>query len=113
MEPIHLRLEHEEQFGAWAEVGKPVGAVPPQVRTALEQDFPQADMGFWECTVGSFERQIMEAEYSYFISGSGCFTPTGGQAIAFKAGDSMYFAANTHGVWDIDETVRKTYVIFK
>mgnify|MGYP003583999549 CR=1 FL=1 len=57
MEPIHLRLEHEEQFGAWAEVGKPVGAVPPQVRTALEKDLPQADMGFWECTVGSFERQ--------------------------------------------------------
>lgn len=113
MQPIHFRLENDEQFGAGKNQGKPIGDPIPQARIALPYEAPKADIGFWECSVGKFEREIMQAEYSYFLSGSGRFTPTDGETIEFKAGDSMYFAANTHGVWEIDETVRKTYVIFK
>ena len=113
MQPIHFKLADETLFGQWSDLGKPLSEPAPQFRTALEQSTAQADIGFWECSVGRFEREIMQAEYSYFLKGAGRFTPEGGQSIEFKAGDSVYFAANTHGVWEIDETVCKTYVVFK
>ena len=113
MQPIHWKLENDAQFGEAKPLGKPVGLPVAQARLALNKEVPQADIGFWECTVGRFEREIMQAEYSYFLKGVGRFTPVGGETIAFKAGDSIYFPANTHGVWEVDEPVCKTYVIFK
>ncbi|MNR32222.1 Cupin domain protein [compost metagenome] len=54
----------------------------------------------------------MEAEYSYIVSGEGSFTPDGGESIEFRAGDALYFPANTEGTWDIRQALRKTYLIF-
>ena len=34
--------------------------------------------------------------------------PDEGQAVEFRAGDALYFAAATQGTWDIRQTVRKT-----
>ncbi|HFL2789117.1 TPA: cupin domain-containing protein, partial [Pseudomonas aeruginosa] len=48
----------------------------------------------------------------YIVSGEGRFTPDEGQAVEFRAGDALYFAAATQGTWDIRQTVRKTYLIF-
>uniref|UniRef100_UPI000666B36B cupin domain-containing protein n=1 Tax=Pseudomonas aeruginosa TaxID=287 RepID=UPI000666B36B len=59
-----------------------------------------------------FRRQVEQAEYSYIVSGEGRFTPDEGQAVEFRAGDALYFAAATQGTWDIRQTVRKTYLIF-
>ncbi|PBM00239.1 hypothetical protein B8B58_33700 [Pseudomonas aeruginosa] len=49
---------------------------------------------------------------SPIVSGEGRFTPDEGQAVEFRAGDALYFAAATQGTWDIRRTVRKTYLIF-
>ncbi|MOA14347.1 Cupin domain protein [compost metagenome] len=83
-------------------------------RTALHRSAQDqnATMGIWECSPGQFRRQVMEAEYSYIISGEGSFTPDGGESIEFRAGDALYFPANTEGTWDIRQALRKTYLIF-
>lgn len=70
------------------------------------------DLGVWECTPGRFERVNEYAEVMHMLSGQGTFTPTTGEPISFKAGDTVFFPSNTFGVWDIKETVRKVYVIF-
>jgi len=67
--------------------------------------------GIWECEPGSFERHLKAAEVMHILCGRGSFTPTGGQARAFAAGDTLFFPSNTIGVWDIEETVRKVYVV--
>ncbi|MNR69306.1 Cupin domain protein [compost metagenome] len=54
---------------------------------------------------------MAEAEYSYVISGEGSFTPDDGETIEFRAGDVLYFTANTQGTWEIRQTLRKTYLI--
>ena len=34
-----------------------------------------------------------------------------GQVIEIKAGDALYFPAESLGIWEIHETVRKTYIL--
>ena len=112
MSPTLIRAARETEFSPAAPVGAPKGEPVPHVRVAGHREIPVGGAGLWECTPGRFRRQIAEAEYSYILSGRGSFTPDGGHAIEFGAGDALYFAANTEGEWELLETVRKVYVIF-
>ncbi|MCF5651461.1 DUF861 domain-containing protein [Pseudomonas syringae] len=69
--------------------------------------------GIWECTPGRFERQLNEAEVMHILTGVCTFTPTDGEPLAIKGGDTLFFPRNTSGVWEIQETLRKVYVVFK
>lgn len=112
MNPMLIRNAGESGFSAPVAVQRPTGDRVAQVRVAGNTEIPVGQTGIWECSPGRFRRQVPQAEYSYFISGHGSFTPDGGEPIKFKAGDAVYFAANTEGEWDILETVTKAYVIF-
>lgn len=69
-------------------------------------------MGVWECTAGSYLRQVPEAELMHILAGRCTFTPEGGEPLAIEAGDTVYFPANTRGRWDMTGTLRKVYVVF-
>jgi hypothetical protein len=68
-------------------------------------------MGVWECSPGRWRRQIMMAEFAHFLSGQGRFYPDSGDPFDIKAGDAIFFPMNTTGLWEITETLRKSYVI--
>ncbi|KVC97189.1 hypothetical protein WL28_17135 [Burkholderia ubonensis] len=70
------------------------------------------DTGVFECTPGVYRRGVEQAEVMHFIAGSGSFTEDGQETIHFTQGDTLFFEANTKGVWQIDESIRKIYVIF-
>ncbi len=72
----------------------------------------QVEAGVWECSPGVWRRQVTQAELCHFVAGHCIFTPEGGQPIKIKAGDAVFFPPNSRGVWDVKETVRKTYVTF-
>lgn len=113
MSPTLIRLPDQDDFGAPAPVGHPIGQPIAMTRTAGHQaltDRP-ASTGIWECSPGRFRRQVAEAEYSTIISGEGSFTPDDGEPIEFRAGDALYFQADTQGTWEIRQSVRKTYLI--
>ncbi|MCP2039751.1 putative cupin superfamily protein [Neisseria sp. HSC-16F19] len=82
-----------------------------QAGTSGELPLTLGKAGFWECTPGRFRRGVQQAEYSYFISGCGRFTTDNGETIRFKAGDAIFFPAHCQGEWEIEETVRKAYLI--
>ena len=113
MNPIVIRVQNDAAFGPAAPVGTPCGEPIAQTRTAGHQALtPQGtSAGVWECSPGRFRRQVPQAEFSYFISGEGSFTPEGGTPVSFGAGDAIYFAANTQGVWHVRKTVRKAYLL--
>ncbi|MFL1526267.1 cupin domain-containing protein [Pseudomonas sp. O230] len=113
MSMILIPPQTASEFTPFAPVGVPVGEVVATSRTAHHTVVENSgvSVGVWECTEGSFRRQIMQAEYSYFIEGAGSFTPDGEEPIDFKAGDSVFFSANTNGLWKISERVRKSYII--
>lgn len=109
---VLIRVENENAFSDPSPVGVPTSEEVAAVRIAAHQKIPVGNSGVWECTPGRFRRGVAEAEYSYFISGDGSFTVDGGERVEFRAGDAIYFPANTQGEWEIRQTVRKAYVIF-
>lgn len=87
---------------------------PPCALSGVEVALPGAGgnaSGLWECTPGRFERQLPNAEVMHILAGACTFTPTGGEALAIRAGDTLFFPAETTGVWDVSETIRKVYVV--
>ncbi|MFC5523328.1 cupin domain-containing protein [Polaromonas jejuensis] len=95
-------------------VGRPLSEPPCRMR-GLDITLAGAGnngCGLWECNPGRFERQIAEAEVMHILSGICSFTPTGGEPLEITAGDTLFFPANTTGVWHIRETLRKVYVVF-
>ncbi|MFK8329296.1 cupin domain-containing protein [Pseudomonas sp. BJa5] len=78
--------------------------------TAVERS-DGVETGIWECTPGRWRRQIVQQEFCHFIKGRCTFTPDGGEPLTIEAGDAIMLPANSTGIWDIQETVRKTYVL--
>ncbi|MDA0705715.1 MAG: cupin domain-containing protein [Proteobacteria bacterium] len=72
-----------------------------------------SEAGIWECTPGTWTRQIMDAEISSFVKGHALFHPEDGETISISAGDTVYFDENSKGVWEVKQTVRKAYLTFK
>ena len=70
------------------------------------------DTGVFECTPGTYRRSVKQAEVMHFLAGSGSFTADGEATIHFREGDTLFFEANTEGLWEVHETMRKIYVIF-
>ncbi len=69
------------------------------------------ETGIWQCTPGRWRRQIVAQEFCHFIQGRCTFTPDEGEPLTIEAGDALMLPANSTGIWDIQETVRKTYVL--
>lgn len=72
-----------------------------------------SEAGIWECTPGTWTRQVMDAELSTFLKGKAIFHPEHGEPIHIEAGDTLYFDANSKGTWEVIETVRKAYLTYK
>jgi uncharacterized cupin superfamily protein len=89
----------------------PLGEPIAELRGAALRAAPEC--GVWECTPGRWRRQVESAEFCHFLVGRCTFTPDGGAPLQIAAGDSVYFPARTSGVWDVVETVRKTYVLIE
>lgn len=70
------------------------------------------DTGVFDCTPGVYRRSVEQAEVMHFVAGSGSFAEDGEDTIHFRPGDTLFFEAHTRGTWQIDEAMRKIYVIF-
>jgi len=81
------------------------------VRTITIPKCENVDTGIWECSPGQFRRQIEAAEVMHMLAGRCTFTPDGSPSITIKAGDTLFLPPRTCGIWDIQETVRKVYVL--
>ena len=96
----------------WGKVAEPLGEPVAQLRgVSPTEKGKEPDFGIWECSPGKWNRQIRKAEFAHFISGHATFHASSGQVIEINAGDALYFPAESLGVWEIHETVRKTYIL--
>jgi uncharacterized protein len=96
----------------WGKVAEPLGEPVAQLRgTSPTDKGNEPDFGIWECSPGKWNRQIRKAEFAHFISGRATFHAKSGQVVEINAGDALYFPAESLGVWEIHETVRKTYIL--
>lgn len=103
-----------EALEDWGAVPAPLSEMISRLRgLSLGDNDDGSSAGVWECTPGQWVRQVMDAEVSTFLKGKATFTPEGGECFSINAGDVVYFPANSRGVWDVIETIRKTYLTYK
>ena len=69
------------------------------------------EAGIWECTPGDWECQVARDEFCHFLSGRCVYTHDSGERTELGAGDVAFFPAGWSGRCEVNETVRKVYVI--
>jgi hypothetical protein len=112
-----LRLDGADRIPStelddWGAVPEPIGEPVSRLRgRMLWESADGSEAGLWECTPGKWVRQIMNPELATFLSGHAIFSPEGGQPFHIRAGDVVYFPANSRGTWEIVETTRKSFMI--
>ena len=116
MQPIRLTSPESlptDQLEDWGPAKVPVGTLIANIRGSEQTsgDDGRDRVGVWECTPGSWRRQVMEREFAHFLSGRARFIPDDGEPFDINAGDAVWFPADTTGTWEISETLRKSYVI--
>lgn len=92
-----------------SKLGEPVAQMSTLVLQTSEDGDTAA--GIWECAPGKFRRAVKQAKMSHFLADRCSFTPEGAETIAIWPSDMMKFFPNSQGVWDIQETVRKTFFV--
>jgi uncharacterized cupin superfamily protein len=103
-----------EKLDDWGPVQLPLGEPISQLAgVIISENEDGSEAGIWECTPGTWTRQVMDAEISTFLKGRAIFHPDQGDPIHIDAGDTLYFDANSKGTWEVLETVRKAYLTYK
>lgn len=91
------------------------GGAQPRLSTC--EAFANVDGGIrtgtWEATPGRFRRAVVDAEFSHFVAGRATFVSDAGQTYEFRAGDAAFFPRATTGTWEVHETLRKTYMVWR
>ncbi|MDX1737415.1 MAG: cupin domain-containing protein [Alphaproteobacteria bacterium] len=97
----------------WGPVGLPEGEPVSNLRgiTLEETADGKLDTGIWECSPGRWRRQVKNAEMCHFHFGKCKFIHDDGTVLEIEGGDTVFFPANSTGIWDVEETVRKSYMI--
>jgi uncharacterized cupin superfamily protein len=99
----------------WGPVELPIGELVSQLSgLIISENKDGSQAGIWECTPGTWTRQVMDAELSVFLKGVALFHPEDGtDTLRLEAGNTQYFDANSKGTWEVLETVRKAYLTYK
>ncbi|SDO68048.1 cupin domain-containing protein [Pseudomonas jinjuensis] len=110
-QPVLLAATTDLPLSAPSPVKEPIGTPVSATAIHAEESADGLLTGVWECSPGRWRRQVMEREFSHFIAGHCFFIPDDGDPIELRAGDAVLFPANCQGIWDIRESVRKSFVI--
>lgn len=108
---VQLSQAQQQTLSAPQDVGLPLSSPPSRIATHDAEPDAGVETGVWECTPGRWRRQIKNAEFCHFIQGRCRFIADSGEVFHIQAGDALYFPANSEGIWEVDETVRKTYCL--
>jgi uncharacterized protein len=78
----------------------------------LWSDGSGAEAGVWSCTPGASRWHLATHEFIYVVSGRMTVTRDGEEAVVIEAGCTAFFEKGWQGIWLIQETITKSYVIF-
>lgn len=90
-----------------------VAGDPKGATTVLRQsDDKTLQNGVWECTPGTFYLPHNYEETVTVVKGRVTVTPEGGEPTELGPGDTAFFPAGTRVLWEVHETLRKSWHIF-
>ena len=67
--------------------------------------------GTWSATPGAWQVLYTEWEFCQIISGRGSLSETDGATVAIGPGDAFTLSPGFEGIWTVDETMTKNFVI--
>jgi uncharacterized protein len=98
-----------ESLGPWPPGVEAIAGSPVAAILELSDDGHVAT-GIWECTPGSFpSKRVGCCELMTFFAGDATLIDADGTRHEIKAGVVRFVPDGWSGVWEIRETVRKTY----
>ena len=107
----------DDVLAAKLEDGRPVPTAvvgQPYESWQVISDDGRVELGIWEVTPGSFRGETDGIyEQMHFVAGSGRITDAEGVVTEIRPGVVMLCPDGWSGVWDVNETVRKTYAVVK
>lgn len=107
-------LHRADSVDLGARAPKPTSTTEGQTEAALVVwSAPEGvEAGIWEATPGRFgATRDGYHEVCQILSGRATLTPTGGEPVQIGPGDTLVTPAGWTGVWEVHETLRKTYVV--
>jgi uncharacterized protein len=107
----HLAKAAAAELEDWGPLEEATGEEMTTSGLTLWQDGDQ-EIGVWECTPGPSRWTLETHEFVQILAGRMTVTPDGGEPTEIGAGDTAVFPRGWTGTWQIDETIRKVYVIF-
>jgi uncharacterized protein len=97
--------------------GQPVPTVTagePYESWHVIHDDGRVEIGIWEVTPGSFRGDKTGVyESMHFVAGTGRITDADGLVTELRPGVVMFCPAGWSGLWEVRETIRKTYTIVR
>ena len=106
---LHLRPEGPTETGRPA-ADRLISGDPVFTTWSLEE---RGDLfaGLWQSTPGSWRVAYDEWEYCRILSGLSILTEDGGAVHRLGPGDSIVLRPGFTGIWTVEETTLKEYVI--
>lgn len=90
------------------------GPIVTRGRVFYTSENPSITFGTWECEPGRSRWEFLDrGETIHVLSGRMSVQEDGGPALELAAGDSAVFPLGWRGVWQVHETLRKVYVIYR
>ncbi|MCU1633930.1 MAG: transcriptional regulator [Micrococcaceae bacterium] len=87
--------------------------IPTRIAIPFTSDDSRILSGVWEAEPGLSRWEFLErGEAIYVLEGRMVVTEDNGEAITVEAGTSAIFPIGWQGTWEIQERIRKFFVIF-
>lgn len=96
----------------WGPLEEATGPQMSTSGTTLWTDGSGSESGIWECTPGPSRWHLETNEFVHVLAGSMTVTADGGEPVHLGPGDAVLFPKGWTGNWEIEQTLRKLYVIF-
>jgi uncharacterized protein len=112
---MHARVETAGALDLGSPTPKLTTLSPGQAeafRTLWEGHGSAVSVGVWECSPGRFTAvRDDHHEICIILQGSGLLEPDGQPSISIKPGDVIVLPLGWSGTWEVEETIRKVYVL--
>ena len=90
------------------------GSITTRARTLGEDLDGRIKAGTWECEAGTSRWEFVDrGEFVHVLSGRMVCTEDGAAPVELTAGSTAVFPLGWRGEWDVTETLRKVFVIYR
>jgi uncharacterized cupin superfamily protein len=114
--PLPALVSHRDALGLELQPDEPVSVVRGNPRASVLELYRDdiVECGVWEVTPGVFAGENDGfAEHMHVLSGEATVSSEDGSTVELRPGVTFVARAGWRGAWDVRETVRKIYVIWR